>query len=103
MQTVKVQRRGISQEQAATAIGEALGGQYKVDFAGDALEVSKNSFTRAKVEMRDEPDGTVFEVKGLGIPAPLLFWTLKLINDKGIATKTAEAISQTDAFRASGS
>jgi hypothetical protein len=102
MQTVKVQRRGISQEQAATTIGEALGAGYKVEFAGDALEVRKGAFGRAKIQMRDDPDGTVFEVKGVGLPAPVLFWALKLINDKGIATKTAAAIGQAEAFRTTG-
>jgi len=100
MQTVKVQRRGISQEQAASVIGQALGAGYKVEFAGDALEVSKNAFIRAKVEMRDEPDGTVFDVKGSGLPLPLLYVSLMLINNKGIAVKTAEAIGQAEAFRA---
>jgi hypothetical protein len=100
MKTVQVQRRGISQEQAAQVIGEALGSDYKVEFAGDALELRKGSFGRAKVVMRDEPDGTVFEVTGQGMPLPLLWWTLKLANEKGIATKAVEAIGQAPAFRA---
>jgi hypothetical protein len=102
MQTVQVKRRGISQEQAAQVIGDALGSEYKVEFAGDNLDVRKGTFGRAKVSMRDEPDGTTFEVAGAGIPLPLLWWTLKLANEKGIATKTAEAIGQAEAFRTGG-
>lgn len=102
MQTVKVQRRGISQEQAAEAIGQALGSGYRVEFAGNALDIRKGLFGRARVTMRDEPDGTVFEVNSQGLPLPLLYISLKVINEKGIATHTAKAIGRPETFPGAG-
>jgi len=65
---------------------DALGAGYEVSQTGERdLEVRKNAFIRAKVNMKEEPGGTLFHVHGQGMPIPLLFGTMMLVNNLGIA------------------
>jgi hypothetical protein len=103
MHTVKVRRTGISTDQAATVIRQGLGDGYELEPDGDRrLEVRKGAFGRARIDIRDEAGGTVFDVRGQGPALPLLILTMKLVNDRGIARRTAEVIGQSEAFRDGG-
>ena len=103
MQSVKVRRKGISGEQAAEAIKSGLGGGYQVQADGDGTVQVRKGLARAKVSLRGEPGGTVFDVSGEGISVlPLLSVTTRMINDRGIARRTAAAIGQAEAFRDNG-
>jgi type II secretory pathway component PulK len=104
MQSVKVRRSGISADQAAEVLRFRLGGQYQVR-ADDStqLRISKGP-ARAKVSLRAEPDGTVFEVSGeAGVSVmPLTSFITKMVNERGIAKRTATVIGQAEAFRGDG-
>ena len=103
MPDVKVRRTGIRADQASAAIRDALGAGYEVTETGERdLEVRKNAFIRAKVSMSDEAGGTLFQVHGQGIPFPLLFGTLKLVNTRGIAKQITSAIGTREEFRDNG-
>ena len=80
----------------------AVGDGYIVSLAGESVMVRKNAFVYARVKLRDEPDGTLLEVIGCGLPTPLLYFPLKFINDRGIAARTAQAISQAGVFQTTG-
>jgi hypothetical protein len=103
MQSVKVRRRGISAEQAAEAIRDGLGGGYEVQTGDDGTVHVRKRLARAKVSLRGEQGGTVFDVSGEGLSIlPLLSATAKMINDRGIARRTATAIGQAAAFHDNG-
>jgi len=103
MQSVKVRRRGISAEQAAEAVKSGLGGGYEVQAGGDGAVQVRKGLARAKVSLRGEQGGTVFDVSGEGVGVlPLLSIITKMINDRGIARRTAAAIGQAEAFRDNG-
>ena len=100
MPEVKVRRTGIGAGQAASVIKDALGEGYQVTQTGDgSVQVRKNAFIRAKVSMNEEPGGTLFHVHGEGLPIPLLFGTLMLVNNRGIARRIATAIGSREEFR----
>jgi len=100
MPQVKVRRRGITAEDTAAVIRDRLGPEMKITPNGDReLEVSRSSFTRAKVSITDEPGGTVFNVRGLGLPVPLLMLTMMAVNNRGIARRGAAALGEHDGFR----
>jgi hypothetical protein len=103
MHSVKVHRVGISEQQAAEMIGRGLGTGCKVE-VGRVAEVTirKSALSRAKVTLREEVDGTVFEVRGQSPSFPLLVLTLRVANDRGIARRVAEAIDQSEDLRADG-
>src|ERR1700729_301679 len=66
MQSVKVRKSGISAENAAEVIQRGLGEGYQVQPDGGAeVLVRKGMFGRAKVRLREEAGGTVFEVTGV--------------------------------------
>ncbi|HEX6522782.1 MAG TPA: hypothetical protein VF070_22685 [Streptosporangiaceae bacterium] len=95
MTSVKVRRSGISAEDAAEVIRRGLGEGYQVQPSGGAeILVRKGTFGRAKVRLREEPGGTVFDVNGQGY-----LITMKVANDRGIARRTAEVISQAAEYR----
>lgn len=104
MPQVKVRRRGISAEDTAAVIRESLPGEgLEVIPHGDReLEVKKNYFVRASVNISDEPGGTVFNVRGGGPVVPLLFVTTRVANGRGIARRLADAIGSYDGFRGDG-
>jgi hypothetical protein len=100
MQSVKVRRSDITADVAADVLQRELGADYEVsaDLAGTLLV--RKGFARAKVTLRAEPGGTVFEVNGAGVSFfPLISFTSKALNDKGIARQTASAIGEAEAFR----
>lgn len=98
---ITVSRRGITDEQAASVIQDELGSGYRVNPGGaSVIEVRKGTFGRARVEMSGSPEGTEFRVTGQGLPVPLLIFTVKIINDRGIARRVAELIARSEAFRA---
>lgn len=101
MQSVKVRRSPISAEQAAEVIRHRLGAGYQVEADGAAMLRVRKGMSRARVSLRGEPGGTVFEVHGEGSGAILPLFNLytKLINERGIAKRTAAAIGEAEAFR----
>ena len=100
MSQVKVRRRGISAEDAAAVIRGRLGQEMQITQAGDTeLELKKNYFVRAKVTISEEPGGTAFDIRGQGLPIPLLMLTMRFVNNRGIARQAAEAIGEHDGFR----
>ena len=103
MPEVKVRRKGISADEAEAAIRASLGPSVKITHNGDhRLEIAKSFFVRAKVEMAEEPGGTVFTVHGVGVPFPLVFIVTKMSNEKGIAGKVADALGASEGFRENG-
>jgi hypothetical protein len=56
------------------------------------------------VSLRAEPDGTVFDVSGeAGVSVmPLTSFITKMVNERGIAKRTATVIGQAEAFRGDG-
>jgi hypothetical protein len=104
VQSVKVRRSGISAEQAAEVIRYGLGSGYQVQTAGDATLRIRKGLARAKVSLRGEPGGTVFEIRGegVGLVVPLFSLATKMLNERGIARRTATAIGEAEAFRDDG-
>lgn len=100
MPQVKVRGRGINADDTAAVIRTALGNGVRVTTIGDReLEVRRNSLARAKVSIAEEPGGTVFTVRGLGPPFPLLLVSMTAANNLGIAKRVAAAIEQHAGFR----
>lgn len=100
MPQVKVRARGITADDTAAVIRDALGDGTRVSTLGDReLEVRRSSFVRAKVSIAEEPGGTMFTVRGSGPPLPLLVLTMMAVNNAGIAKRVAAAIEQHAGFR----
>jgi hypothetical protein len=101
MQSVKVRRSPISAEQAAEVLRHWLGSDYQVEADGETTLRVRKGLARAKVSLREEPGGTVFDVQGEGSWAvlPLFNVYTKMLNDRGIAKRTASAIGEAEAFR----
>lgn len=98
MQSIKVRRSGISLKDAADVIEHGLGEGYtaQVEDGDSAVLVRKGSTGRAKVRLREEPGGTVFEVRGQGAGfSPLI---LKVVNERGIARRVAAVIGESSQF-----
>lgn len=104
MQSVKVRRSPISAEQAAEVIWHRLGSGYQIETDGATLLRIRKGLARAKVSLREEPGGTVFDVQGEGGWAllPLFNVYTKMLNERGIAKRTANAIGEAEAFRDDG-
>jgi hypothetical protein len=103
MPEVKVRRTGISAGEASSAIRDALGADTQVTQTGERnLDVRRNFFIRAKVSMHEEPGGTLFQVRGSGVPIPLLFSTMMLVNHQGIAKRIVTALGSREDFRDNG-
>jgi hypothetical protein len=100
MQTVKVQRSGITPDQAAEVLRRGLGGGYQVEADGDSQLRVKKGLARATVSLRGEPDGTVFDVSGeAGVSVmPLAGLISKMMNERGLAKRTAAVIGQAEAW-----
>ncbi len=64
----------------------------------------RKGLAKAKVSLRDEPGGTVFDVQGEGSWGVLPVFNLytKMINERGIARRTASALGEAEAFRDDG-
>jgi hypothetical protein len=100
MQSVKVRRSPLSAEQAAEVIRHRLGVGYQVEADGDTMLHIRKGLARAKVNLRGEPGGTVFDVQGEGWSVlPLFNIYTKMLNERGIARRTATAIGEAEAFR----
>jgi hypothetical protein len=104
MPQVKVRRRGISADDAATVIRAGLPGEnLEIAQRGDReLEITKNFFVHATVGISDEAGGTVFNVRGGGPVIPLLFLATRVANSRGIARRVAEVLGSHDGFRDDG-
>ena len=100
MQSVKVRRGGISASDAADVLRSELGSGYDVQAGDDGTVHIRKGMGRAKVSLRAESGGTVFEVAGEGVSFPPLWgYIQKALNNQGIAKKAATAIGQSEAFR----
>ncbi len=101
MQSVKVRRSQISAEQAAEVLRHWLGGGYQVEADGETMLRVRKGMAKAKVSLRAEPGGTVFDVQGEGSWAVLPVFNIytRMINEHGIAKRTASAIGEAEAFR----
>jgi hypothetical protein len=104
MQRVKVRRSQIPADQAAEVIRDQLGGDYTIQARDDSTLQVRKGLGRAKVSLRSEPGGTVFDVQGEGSGGvlPLFNLVTKKLNDRGIAKRTATAIGEAEAFRDDG-
>jgi len=100
MPQVKVRRRGISAEDAATVVrGSMPGEKLQIIQHGDReFEVQKSFFVRANVRISEEAGGTVFTVHGGGPVVPLLFVATRIVNSRGIAQRVANALGQHAGF-----
>jgi hypothetical protein len=101
MAQVKVRRRGISAEDAAAVIRAGLPGeQLDISQRGDQeLQITKNFFAHATVNITEEPGGTVFNVRGGGPVIPLLFVATRVVNSRGIARRVADVLGSHEGFR----
>ena len=101
MQNIKVRRRAIDAENVAGVLRRGLGSGYQVAPDGTAgVYVRKGLFTRAKVSFDDEPGGTAFTVRGQGIFVfPFSVVITRVLNDRGIARRTAEVIGEAAEYR----
>jgi hypothetical protein len=101
MPQVKVRRTGVSAEDVAAVIRGSLPGENleTIQQTDRELEVKKSFFVRANVSISEEPGGTVLRVRGGGPVIPLLFWTTRLVNSRGIAQRVADALGEHDGFR----
>lgn len=103
MPQVKVRRRNVSAEEAAAVIRSRFGEKLEITPDGDReLSLRQNFFARAKVSISEEPGGTVFSVRGSGLPFPLLILTMALVNNLGIAKRVAAALGQNEELQADG-
>jgi hypothetical protein len=100
MPQVKVRRRGISVEDAAAVVRSSIPGEklQTIQHGDRELEVQKSFFVRANVIISEEPGGTVFTVRGGGPVVPLLFFTTRLVNSRGIAQRVANALGENAGF-----
>jgi hypothetical protein len=100
MQSVKVRRSGITAVRAADVLRSELGSGYEVQATDDATLQIRKGLARAKVTVRTEPGGTVFDVTGEGVSFfPLVSLTSKMLNNLGVAKKAATVIGGAEAFR----
>lgn len=103
MQSVKVRRLGISTDDAADVLRQQLGGGYEVQVDSDGRLLVRKGLARARVSLRSDEGGTVFDITGAGATVlPLFNVAARLVNDQGIAKKTATAIGEAVAFRDDG-
>lgn len=102
MQSVRVGRSGISADEAATVLRTALGDGYQVEPEEEGLVIRKG-LARAKVNIRSEERGTIFDVSGQGTGfLPLFNVVSKTLSEQGLAKKTASVIGEEESFRDDG-
>lgn len=101
MPQVKVRRQGITADETAAAIRSSLPGErLEISQNGDReLELKKSYLVRASVSISSEPGGTVFTVRGGGPVVPVLFFSTRLVNSRGIARRVADALGAHEGFR----
>ncbi len=94
MPQVKVARRDVSADQAAATLRAQLGDDVEVNVDGSSeLKVRRGFFSRATVTITAEPDGTLFDVKGSAQAGPLVMFTLRYVNNRGIGERIVKAIA----------
>jgi hypothetical protein len=99
MQSVRVGRSGISADEAATVLRAALGAGYQVEPEEEGLVIRKG-LSRAKVDIRSEERGTIFDISGKGTGfLPMFSVVSKALSEQGLAKKTASAIGEAESFR----
>jgi hypothetical protein len=101
MPKVTVPRRGITADDAAAVIRNALGDGLRVTpFGHGQVHVRRNVFIRANVRIaEDQGGGTTFTVRGSGPPTPVGMLLFMPVNNAGIAKRVAAAIEQHAGFR----
>lgn len=101
MHTVKVARWNLAQGNLADLIHDELGVGYQVKEGPDELKIMKGAYSRTRIVLSHESDGTLFEVQGEGarLPIPFFYATSKRLNDRGIAARSAAIISQSIRLR----
>jgi hypothetical protein len=93
MPLVKVARQGVSAQEAAAVIQARLGSGVRASPEGGAeVDVRKGFFSRASVKISAENDGTLFDVKGGAHAGPIVMFTLRYINNRGIGREVAAAL-----------
>jgi len=104
MHSVRVNRTGISPEQAAQVIRAGLGGGYEAQPAGDDQVEVRKGVAKAKAVLRPESGGTIFEVSGQGtwLVIPFSYLVTRVMNERGIANRVADVIDQAAEFRRTG-
>jgi hypothetical protein len=99
MHTITTRLTGVSAGQLAEALRRGLGpGCQAEPDGGSEVTLRRGPLQRARVSIRSEPDGTTFQVRGQGIPFPLLYFTLSFINDRGLAREAAQVLGRPDVF-----
>lgn len=99
MPQVKVRSRGITADDTAAVIRAALGDQLQIVTRGaKELEARRGYFARARVRISEVPGGTMFRVRGLGPPVPLLMLAGMAVSSFGIARQVAGALDQHPGF-----
>jgi hypothetical protein len=100
MPTVRVSCTGITSDQAAAALQRQLGDGYEVSAEGESrVTASQGKTKKARADLRDDGDGTIFEVHGVAVWIyPLSLLVTKITNERGIAKTVAEAIGNTPDF-----
>jgi hypothetical protein len=85
---VRIDRQGVSIEDAAAALRRELGDGYTVavEGSGRGLKVSTGTLSYANVRMKDEPGGVDFSVHGGGIVIG------RIVNELTLARKVAGAL-----------
>ena len=85
-------------------IRHQLGSSYQVETDSETMLRVRKGLARAKVSLRGEPGGTVFDVQGEGSWATLPVFNIytRMLNERGIARRTAAALSEAEAFRDDG-
>lgn len=100
MPHVKVRGRGITADQAADVIRDALGAGVQVRTEGDGqIDVRRGFFVRAKVSIQEESGGTTFTVRGGGPPTPVGLAVMVPVNNAGIVKRVVAALEQYSGFR----
>ena len=96
MPEAKVRRRDITAAEAAAVIRGSLGDELKIEIVNDReLRIRKSHWVQARVTIREEPGGTVFDVRGRGGQvSPLVIVVARAVNDRGIARRVATALGE---------
>lgn len=93
MPLVRVARQGVSAEEAAAVIRARLASDVRVIPEGSAgVDVRKGLFSRASAKISAENDGTLFDVKSGAHAGPIVMFTLRYINNRGIGRDVAAAL-----------
>ena len=95
MPTVSLRTVDVPIEEVAGVLRDGLGPASRVEVK-DARElaVRVGFFERASVETRYQSDETIVDARGVGVPVPLLMFTMRSVNSRGIARRCVEVIAE---------